>query len=150
MFFATGKISLDKSKSRCYNLFMLKVDEDKLLQIRSAFGRWRSPDTGIAYIISEIKDLYDPNDIRKYRVKRIIGYKPIIETKENQQAVENLITKFKAEKFNHEYIEFPELQQFFRSGEPITGALILQDALLEIETEDEPMSGLEALMKAFR
>ncbi len=129
---------------------MLKVDEDKLLQVRSAFGRWSSPYGKIKYVLSEVKDLYDPNDIRKYRVKRMVGYKPVIESKVSITEVENLIAKFKTENYTHEYVEFPELQEFFRSGEAITGAVILRDALDQVEVEVEPMSGLQALIEAFK
>lgn len=117
--------------------------KDQLIQLRASLGQWRSKDNAIT--ITEKESPYQ--DSRTYHVSESRGsYRTPMTYHVTLKEVVAKIRTLQQSGYKLAVPAYPELQQFFRDGRPITAVEIFQDSVLEIESEVDDRTGLEFLM----
>lgn len=124
--------------------------ENSLIVVRASLGRWRHPDNSRWTLLQEIAPA-DRNDSRTYKVSRFLqSYKPVQNFNTTFADMSNFqIPQLRREGYKLIEPKFPQLQEQFRDGEPITGATVISDFMDDIKPTKRPQTGLEAMLEAF-
>ena len=119
--------------------------QDKLLLMRASMGTWQKS-TGARMTISK-RNVTPQQDLRGYHVEEIRGsYTKSFKYDCTEREVESKIKTLQQSGYKLINPQYPELQQFFRNGRPITDMDIFEDAIEEIDTQTDERNGLEFLM----
>lgn len=128
---------------------------NNLLQLRSCMGTWVSPKSSngntVGVTIAE-RDVTPQEDLRQFTITEHRGsYKPALVYNITLAEVKAKIKAMQQNKYVLSKPTYPELLQFFRNGNPITYANILEDSLREIKTEENPqLDGIAYLMENWK
>jgi hypothetical protein len=120
--------------------------QDAILQLRASLGRWQLDTTYVT-----VKELSESPylDSRKYEVvEERASYQKPLKYHIDVSQLRAKIQMFQQVGLKLIAPQFPELQEFFRNGKPITMMDIFEDAMDEmgaVEKEDT-RTGLEFLM----
>lgn len=120
--------------------------QDALLQLRASLGTWELDEISVI-----IKDLHTSPylDSRQYEVtEKRASYKLPLKYHIDAKAVLAKIRVFGQCGMKLVTPQFPELQEFFRNGKPITALDIFEDAMVEMGKveEEDTRTGLEFLL----
>lgn len=118
--------------------------QDAVLQIRASLGTWK-----LANITTTILDrnVTPQMDLRQYEVTEQRGsYRQPLKYNITHKETLAKIKSMQQVGYKLTAPQFPELQEFFRNGRPITAADLFEDAFNEIEIVDDNRTGLEFLM----
>lgn len=120
----------------------IKADE-KVLKIRGGLGMWRHVD-GSWCLLAEKDALYnlDPYMVTTFSKP----YNPPMNFGTDEKDILSRIDKLRIASYKLVEPKFPELQEFFRDGEPITEAMLFQDDFNSIKADPNALTGFEALI----
>lgn len=117
---------------------------DAILQVRASLGTWTSANMSI--VITE-RGVTPQEDLRGYKVVESRGsYQKPFTYNITLRDVYAKIKTLQQSGYKLSQPQFPELQEFFRNGNPITAMDIFEDAVNEIETETDNRTGIEFLL----
>ncbi len=119
--------------------------QDAILQLRASLGRWKFGETYVS-VTDSFKSPY--LDSRQYKVvEERASYQVPMKYYIDANQVKAKIQTFQQIGFTLITPQFPELQEFFRNGKPITMMDIFEDAMDEmVEEKEDTRTGLEFLM----
>jgi len=121
---------------------------DSLLQIRATLGRW-TKDTKW-YVINCIQEHPLPSG-REYQIEESRGsYNMPFIYKASESQLIGILNSLQKQGFQLTKPEYPELQEYFRNGKPITAFNIVSDAMEGMKVDENPMDGIDFLMEHWK
>ncbi len=132
------------------NIFF-ESSRENLLKCHSLLGKWKHGD-GRWVSIRQIDDL-PHGEFKKYSVIEFVRpYSPYKKYSIRLSEIEDKIKTLKNYGFKLIKLQYPELQEFFRNGEPVTSGTIFQDSFFAENNapETKKMTGMEALLASMQ
>ena len=121
------KIILDIAESLWYNLNMIN-DPDEMIKLRSTLGKWyrESDRTWYKFLVNENAGF---GDSKQFKVLQLVEfYKPLRRYNVTQSEMMVLVNAAKEQEYIQTEFSYPQLQEFFRNGMPVTVATRMADA----------------------
>jgi len=119
-----------------------------LMRIRSGLGRWKHPD-GRWELLQAIDN---PRSGYPYQVVQSPqrSFAQVRRYGASERDILGVIDGLRDDGFKLAEPTFPELQEFYRNGVPITAATIVGDFFNTVEQTTKPVNGLQAMLEAFK
>lgn len=111
---------------------------DEVLKVRSLLGIWKSERASRVYTLSDnnlSQTLSNSPLGRYYRISVTADSGPDYGYRVNEKELLEKIESLKRQGYKIFRLKYPELQNFFRDGKPITTATLIQDFLEGADTE---------------